>query len=1120
MSKERDLRICTLKAGEIIRLIEDRGGVFDLNSGFIRESILEGRPRRCSDNGLTDQLMFVIEDRAGHKLKRGRLASLLTENLVYLDFGRKLPEDSSAFRRLIEEGFSLIFRGKKDPVRFVASEKSASMARENVISFINADIYDDVDRRLGLDIDWQAIKVIPSKYYAYRGLYLTDGTAVVNDELELNEKTVIVLPMGSFGDDFARHEIEILTTDTGVSEDGRIEISDRTTGIRTAPLDPSLYDGEGIVSPAYARLMAGSLESTGDGKPSSFQIRMPFTKGMLHMADFKRFIAEQFPDAFFDRLTVKDIFGIERRLADAEIILTGSMFKCGKWLRAYFAGTKTDPMKYYFDKFREFDHALYVCKTDLNLRNTGRVRMNYQFFSTLDMDADTFDAIVARHISDSHLIGRDHGKSVEAVMGKALYGDDGDDLYDDGTYADEEESWGYALRRNAAFVNDPFIRSRIRETEKSRILDVMRGNVLVEGINKYLSGDLLSLLITIAKMSGAGDRERIGELYKKTLHSDRFYISDRDSYALRRNYHYGMLRSPHLSRNEQCALRPYADESIYDEYFSHLNGVVMVSNLSYAPIALGGADYDGDTVKIILDRDINKAILRGAYEEYTYTGHDGKERRGYKRKLPVVSITTPDGHWRTVGKHISYEDVRAAFSNDIGKISNLAIDLGSMEYGEGTLAPGTTAMCTIATGLEIDSVKTGRSPALDYLESLRAGGDGEEKPSYYLKVYREFRQKYLDLEWKRGKTVYAEPHTCPDGYSAYLKAMVPDGTYTEVVRKGKIKKKANKEEKKEELFTAEAGKEINIDRLPFHYTEDLYENPPKKGRGAKIKIAGAPEYRFTFESDDGWKEKAEKDPRREALAGMIRSYYKARRDTVDVSSYRKNKDTLRSTIEALLDIEYDLERDRLPRTGVDVMTALDTAYEEMYEALPGFMKAVEALKAMRKTGWQYIRGYELKREALSGIVDTGRLSESTIELLCDTYDNGYQILNYLLIDTLESRRGRRDENAGDVSEESNDERDIPVFNEDLYAALLESSRDANENKRSRTRWLRTAGDICRREVLKLFDRDIESAVACTVLLGAGEDRTHTFLWGVFRPEDLKSVIYTGSREAAKGGRDA
>ena len=131
---KRNLNIYSLSAKEIIQLYDDREGLFDLNSGFVRDRIIVNKPdAKYASNALTDQVLLTLDNREGCIVE----GSLLTENLIYLDFEYADMSDESAFNRLVSDGLRIIFPGKDETITFVPFEKSASMAREKRISFIS-----------------------------------------------------------------------------------------------------------------------------------------------------------------------------------------------------------------------------------------------------------------------------------------------------------------------------------------------------------------------------------------------------------------------------------------------------------------------------------------------------------------------------------------------------------------------------------------------------------------------------------------------------------------------------------------------------------------------------------------------------------------------------------------------------------------------------------------------------------------------------------------------------------------------------------------------------------------------------------------------------------------------
>lgn len=129
-----------------------------------------------------------------------------------------------------------------------------------------------------------------------------------------------------------------------------------------------------MISPSVANIIC---EAFGE-KHTSFQIRLPFIKGMLHNVDF---------NDFFNRAGVEfltDIWGIKYRISEVGVILTKSMVKCLGWL-------KENSMSWedYWQAFEKYGHALYISQVGGD-ENTADSAFNYQFLSTLSLTSDEF----------------------------------------------------------------------------------------------------------------------------------------------------------------------------------------------------------------------------------------------------------------------------------------------------------------------------------------------------------------------------------------------------------------------------------------------------------------------------------------------------------------------------------------------------------------------------------------------------------------------------------------------------------------------------------------------------------------------------------------------------------
>jgi len=79
-----------------------------------------------------------------------------------------------------------------------------------------------------------------------------------------------------------------------------------------------------------------------------------------------------------------------------------------------------------------------------------------------------------------------------------------------------------------------------------------------------------------------------------------------------------LLRNPHIAGNEELQLRPYVKPENMRKYFlKQLDETVMINWDTLTAERLGGADFDGDMVKIITDGTVNRCVRRNYDGEVT-----------------------------------------------------------------------------------------------------------------------------------------------------------------------------------------------------------------------------------------------------------------------------------------------------------------------------------------------------------------------------------------------------------------------------------------------------------------------------------------------------------------------
>lgn len=728
------------------------------------------------------QFYKEIESRCSEDEKFEITSTTLLNKMLVMDFDNIfMPFDESASesvkdykellqecaKDIIENGFDIYAEESDIPVHMVAFDKSGNMSRKSRISFIDENYYYALNERLNLGMDFSGIEIQESKYYAYRGLYLSSSKRIEHEDFDITPETLVIIQderkTPNIPDNFEKiFSISAKENLNNVGNNGKVwDIDDQ--GEKKVLYVDTPFDGVGFIAPSYGKLVNATLGTDG---ATSFQIRLPFVKGMLHQVDVHGFLDEYNINRSEDSHIYIDAFGIKRDLGKARIFITESMFKAKKWILEYLKNTgkeDMDPMAFYCDMLKKYNHALYVSGTNLPYGHSKYVHLSYQTINTLNFSKDQFERILDRHksfiknpieyLNSFDLEAGDDGDSVDSEEGRIDY---------------RIPNWRRALIANEQLSDDIYIKHELKNTQKGLLTKLATGKILVEGQTRYLCRDLLPLLVSLI--------ENPPNFYPKYLYF-RFYLptdgndANADELGLGFNSYYAFFRNPHLSRNEQYIMRRFCDtdeatykgryaykyymysRAIYDKYFGSLTGIVMVPRHSVLPLCLGGADFDGDLVSVVYNQDVADAVASGVFVKVDTLRYG----EVMMRNLPVIEIPTTQSEVTTIKDHVPYEHIKNTFSNRIGQISDAAISIGQMEYGhvliedsqskteareqsveneskEEKYSKPSCAMCTILTGLEIDAAKNGEHPNLDSILS-----NDIEKCSY-IKFLHKFKK--------------------------------------------------------------------------------------------------------------------------------------------------------------------------------------------------------------------------------------------------------------------------------------------------------------------------------------------------------------------------------------------
>ena len=1108
---------------------------YDFNDISVKNKALYSTEPHA-DNALFYQ---VIEEKYG----KGAVNSYRSQNnpeqadcilkaLIYLDFQGVFSPQGEAkdigkeCEDFFKNGFTIVYENR-EAKSYVPFDKSGNMSRNYKITFIDKALFPGVDERLRLGIDFSSISVVLSKYYAYRGLYLTDGVRLEGDlEHVLDQRSVIVINDDSH--DYMRfnskQEVPVITADKELLRNEKIlKIVEKKDSIRL-----NSFDGEGIVSPQFGEYMneVRKREVYMRQPAVSFQIRMPYIKGVLHQVDFHSFFKEYLPA---DDYYIKDIFGIPRRIADARIILTESMFKCTRWLKDYCKIQRekgreiTDPMEWFFKMFHQYHHALYICNTDANM-GSRKVPLTYQFLNTLALNPQDLEDLVRTHLNEAHSIPKTGDKY---AVDPSQY--DSETLFEEEDISHTIPAWRYALGLNPDFAKDPHVKHMLEMDENARIKGVCRGRIYINGIIKYLSGDLLAFLIHMIYSRGASAKEgtegtekfglgvftqgefRINTkmnrgvaaaLKKQLIHSGKFYTADADALGLEFNKRYGLLRSPHLSRNEECSLRPFIPElndkkNIYNRYFSHLKNVIMLPYESVDAMALGGADYDGDKVELILEGKVNDAILKGAYEL------QGKD---YERKLPLVEIPSQAANSQPVPPVIPYKLIKSTFSNQVGLISNLAIRIGKKEYdpqNTDSSLQNKCAECTLATGLEIDAVKTGVRPDLSELKKASPGVE-----DYYLKL-KERVEEIAEVGRMKVSKLKSKGKHGGDQYTIE-KPIYAEGKKTQYTKVFDA-----------ELYPIDAPVP-NIDRLPGYFLKDLSgewksEAKPEAGKESK---RPREVLLFEFQKEPSWKKKLQKEPgagdKLKKVSALVKAYGKMLSDATYIRKLKEKAEQSNNEnkIWFLMKKLFDFRAEDLPRTHTAIPDALAIADNDFSSIFKTEAEVNAAIDRMKKRDW-FFSSAEERESLLYEILDVEKddLHEETKEiLLCNKPDAFYFLKFYLFAARAEIQKKAPIEEVDFGSRK--EPKYVTGYSQEIYQRLFRVYMDAQKDKRAKKDWKSRVVDICREQLAAedLFSDNFDLALKYYYACKEDDNSYRDFLWDVFRTNEILKNVYKKPRE--------
>ena len=333
-------------------------------------------------------------------------------------------------------------------------------------------------------------------------------------------------------------------------------------------------DGMGFITPKMSAEWAEFLNE-GSEPLSGYNVRCAFLKGMVFTIDFHKF-AEEVAGTYI----VKDAWGDERDVRDADVILTVSMLK----LWNSYAGCDD-----YLRNCRENGYEFCIAKSAPHeLRNVHTT--NYQYLQDFKFSDEQIDELIKPTVTKiKECLGLDWRKLI---------------LYMCGTGLDEKsvihmDPMCKAIMANPELIKDPYVRSKVSRMIQKRINSAKIGVLEVEGDYAIIGCDPYALLQNMFGMNVTG-LLKSGECYHK------FWSDKGVSEVI-------AFRAPMTSHENVCKLKVVNNEEL-QKWFKYITTCCMLNGWDTTAIRCNGADYDADTFfttnnKVLLDSFEYKTTL-------------------------------------------------------------------------------------------------------------------------------------------------------------------------------------------------------------------------------------------------------------------------------------------------------------------------------------------------------------------------------------------------------------------------------------------------------------------------------------------------------------------------------
>lgn len=485
---------------------------------------------------------------------------------------RKKNKDTAKYEKnldqLLDTGFVL------NDTRYYLVGMSGNMARHGIKGFVSEGIYDDVMAYSYLIEKPENCKI--PKYEAYRNLLFTSCRAYVDQLPRICVVEDYYMDIQNVPVKYPADGFYVKYSEDGTVKE-RIPRKVMKSDIKT--ININCFDGAAVHSSEYNNVLYQSLPNA-KSIPKSYQLRLPFMKGLSTCFDIHGFFEEK------GVTKVRDIDGNMIPQEDIDILVTRSMYKGAD----FFPNFKT-----YYNAVKEKGFKLGISNYSKSSQECSKhVKANYQYLQNIS--GLTKDDLIGLSKYFTDYVDGVLDNPCQAIDFLNM-GDEENDGSNDEIINNKTPYTLQALQLCHCLEYDECVRASISNLLKNAIKQAENARILIRGGYKYLVPDLYMMMCWIAKNSG----------YKIEVES---CLNVGEMYCAGKVGEFSVFRSPQLLENEINVVN-LVENDITKRWFSHLDNVLVVNSCSVDMMRMQTADFDGDEGFLCEEERITSKVKTG-----------------------------------------------------------------------------------------------------------------------------------------------------------------------------------------------------------------------------------------------------------------------------------------------------------------------------------------------------------------------------------------------------------------------------------------------------------------------------------------------------------------------------